>query len=117
MKCKNCELLGLTLWNVLIAEGVVRKDMMISGPELICVAEEFIKHRNSQDNIERNNSADGKNKKVSLPCGEHNKSSFQFPNFSKLSVSFEMSRERILSIDERNLIERFYNFIVGNKKR
>ena len=61
--------------DILESHNVYALDLEI---ELLRHYEKLIFDRNSQDNIERNDSADGKNKKVSLPCGENNKQRVKF---------------------------------------
>jgi len=55
----------------------------------------LVRRKISQDNIERNDSAAGI-PKVSLPDGEHNKSSFQFPKeveaFNDIGIQHWMGR-------------------------
>lgn len=47
MGCENCKLLSRTLVEILLVNGVVRKGGMYTGPDIINIAEEYIKHRNS----------------------------------------------------------------------
>jgi len=61
---------------------------------------------------ERNDSAE-----KAQPCGEHNKSSFQFPKLEEVIKHLRsIKRPESRSLSEHYTLET-YNFIVGNKKR
>ena len=62
------------------------------------------------------NSAAGKKAKVSLPDGEHNKSSFQFPDVTEV-LHAALGGIIIDQDKEVKAVKKAYNFLVGNKKR